>query len=88
MQSCNPVNEDCACKDITYEFCKEPTANQELHVNSIKDCIDNCDVSISFLIYYMISSNLQILSISSLPILDNVTTFFTMVIMVKMKTAN
>lgn len=57
MQSCNPVNEDCACKDITYEFCKEPTANQELHVNSIKDCIDNCDLFANFgqcdyLLYY------------------------------------
>jgi len=46
--SCDPVNSDCSCKDITFSTCHDPPASQEIHVGSLDECIQNCDLFGSF----------------------------------------
>jgi len=48
MQACSPGKSDCSCKDITYSTCHTPPASQELHVGSLEECIQNCDLFGSF----------------------------------------
>ena len=40
------------CGDFSYDICHDPPANQELHVGSLEECIQNCDVSFLFQILY------------------------------------
>merc|ERR1712212_579079 len=48
MQACSADKSDCSCKDITYSICHTPPASQELHVGSLEECIQNCDLFGSF----------------------------------------
>merc|ERR1711970_1568577 len=48
MQECSAEHTDCPCKDITYSICHNPPASQELHVGSLAECIQNCDLFGSF----------------------------------------
>jgi len=56
VKECSSVNQDCSCKDVSYEICHNPPASQELHVGSLEECIQNCDIfggfdSCNFLLY-------------------------------------
>jgi len=46
--SCDPAKSDCSCKDITFSTCHDPPASQEIHVGSLDECIQNCDLFGSF----------------------------------------
>ena len=39
---------ELGCGDYSYNICHDPPANQELHVGSLEECIQNCDV----ILYY------------------------------------
>jgi len=47
-KACSRENRDCSCKDVSYEICHTPPAAQELHVGSLEECIQNCDLFGSF----------------------------------------
>merc|ERR1719449_497615 len=36
------------CGDYSYNECHDPPANQELHVGSLDECIQNCDLFATF----------------------------------------
>jgi len=48
MQACSAETHDCSCKDVSYEICHTPPAAQELHVGTLEECIQNCDLFGSF----------------------------------------
>merc|ERR1712215_479024 len=39
---------DLGCNDFSYNLCHDPPADQELHVGSREECIQNCDLFGSF----------------------------------------
>merc|ERR1712098_984817 len=39
---------DFGCGDYSYNLCHDPPANQELHVGSLAECIQNCDLFATF----------------------------------------
>merc|ERR1712212_1110088 len=39
---------ELGCGDYSYNLCHDPPANQELHVGSLEECIQNCDLFASF----------------------------------------
>jgi len=43
-QVCDVANEDCTCRDVSFEFCQIPVPAQELHVDTLEECIQNCDL--------------------------------------------
>merc|ERR1712189_141782 len=48
---------DINCNDYTFKECRDPVANQELHVNTLQECIENCDLfgafdQCDYLMYY------------------------------------
>merc|ERR1711862_593066 len=48
---------DFNCNDYTFKECRDPVANQELHVNTLQEGIENCDLfgafdQCDYLLYY------------------------------------
>jgi len=43
-QVCDVANQDCTCRDVSFEFCQIPVPAQELHVDTLEECIQNCDL--------------------------------------------
>merc|ERR1712013_21183 len=39
---------ELGCGDYSYNICHDPPANQELHVGSLEECIQNCDLFATF----------------------------------------
>merc|ERR1712179_283995 len=39
---------ELGCDDYSYNLCHDPPANQELHVGSLEECIQNCDLFATF----------------------------------------
>jgi len=39
---------ELGCGDYSYNLCHDPPANQELHVGSLEECIQNCDLFATF----------------------------------------
>merc|ERR1712123_194385 len=39
---------DLGCGDFSYNVCHDPPAAQELHVGSLEECIQNCDIFATF----------------------------------------
>merc|ERR1712215_50977 len=72
-QQCNPDNRDCSCKDTSYDICHTPPASQEMHVGSLQECIEGCDLfggfgKCNFLLYFGddIDENCKLISDSTL----------------------
>jgi len=48
MSECNSDNRDCSCSDRSYKECQEPNTGDNFHVNTLEECIFQCDLFASF----------------------------------------
>ena len=49
--SCTLDNRDCTCADAAYAECSESGANTAIHMNTLEECIFQCEVSFYFFLF-------------------------------------
>merc|ERR1712013_289920 len=70
---------ELGCGDYSYNICHDPPANQELHVGSLEECIQNCDLFATFdqcdyLLYWEVDKYLNACGVIGQPITNDGTT--------------
>jgi len=48
LSACDSDHRDCSCADFSFKQCQTPNTNDNFHVNTLEECIFQCDIFHSF----------------------------------------